>query len=95
MNGVHTINNALIVLMALLYGELDLDRSCALAVMGGLDTDCNGATVGSIVGIINDSSRLAEKLHDTIKPNFIGETEVTMTDLAARTLAVWKRVNVR
>ncbi len=95
MSGVHTVNNALIVLMALLYGELDLDRSCALAVMAGLDTDCNGATVGSIVGIINDSSRLAEKLHDTIKPNFIGETEVTMTALAARTLAVWKRVNGR
>lgn len=93
MSGVHTVNNALIVLMALLYGDLDLDRSCALAVMAGLDTDCNGATVGSIVGIIDDESQLAEKLHDTIKPNFIGETEITMTDLAKRTLAVWKRVN--
>lgn len=95
MNRVHTVNNAMIVLMALLYGNLDLDRSCALAVMGGMDTDCNGATVGSIVGIINSSSRLAERLNDTIKPNFIGETEVTMTALAERTLAVWKRVNAR
>ncbi len=49
---VHTINNALLCVMGLLHGEGDLRRSVAIAVMAGLDTDCNGATVGSVMGAL-------------------------------------------
>ena len=95
LSGVHSINNLLIVLMALFYGDSTIDRNTALAVMGGLDTDCNGATAGSITGILNGRSQLAERLNDTVEPQFIGEGVCRMRDLAARTLAVWKRISTR
>lgn len=47
----HTIPNAAIVVLALLHGKGDFGYSICRAVEVGYDTDCNGATVGSIVGI--------------------------------------------
>lgn len=96
MSGVHTINNAAICIAALIFGEMDTVRSPTIAVMAGKDTDCNGASVGSIVGAISGRSRfdaaLAAPLHDTIRPNIIGFSEITMTELATRTATQWHRV---
>jgi ADP-ribosylglycohydrolase len=96
MSPVHTVNNALIVLMALYYGETAPERSICTSVMGALDTDCNGATAGSVVGIINGRrglpSHLADKLNDTVKPRVFGFEETTMSELAERTLEVVSRV---
>lgn len=65
-------------------------------MQGGWDTDCNGATCGSIVGTATGSgapkSNLVAPLNDTIKPKVIGFQEVSMTELAERTLKVHKRV---
>ncbi|HEY6600070.1 MAG TPA: ADP-ribosylglycohydrolase family protein [Pseudomonadales bacterium] len=51
MSPVHTLNNLALVVWAL-YSHLD-DFGCAIgdAVAAGLDTDCNGATVGGLWGI--------------------------------------------
>jgi len=96
MNWVHTINNALICVMSLCYGHLDTTETPAIAVMAGLDTDCNGATVGSIAGAAAGQRafgmNLAGRLHDTIKPNIVGFTEITMRELAERTMTQWKAV---
>ena len=56
----HTISNALIVVVALLYGELDYSKSICMAVQACFDTDCNGATVGSIVGMIKGIKGVGE-----------------------------------
>jgi hypothetical protein len=64
--------------------------------MAALDTDCNGATVGSIVGACRGrkayGGSLAGPLNDTIKPLFFGFQEITMAELAQRTLKVHKDI---
>jgi hypothetical protein len=66
-HGVHTINNAALVLMGLLYGMREdaagafYEKAIALAVHGGWDTDCNGATAGSVAGALVGAKALPEK----------------------------------
>jgi ADP-ribosylglycohydrolase len=97
MSGVHTINNAAICVAAMVFGAMDTMRTPAVAVMAGKDTDCNGASVGSIVGAVSGRTgfdpTLAAQLHDTIRPNIIGFSEITMTELAQRTATQWHRID--
>ena len=97
MNPVHTINNAAFCVLALFYGKMDTLQSTVISVMCGCDTDCNGATVGSIVGAAAGRQKFNEgfaaPLHDTIKPSMIGFEECSMVDLAKRTLVVWKTID--
>jgi len=46
----HSLTNAAIVLIGLLKGERDFTKTLGIAVMCGMDTDCTGATAGSIMG---------------------------------------------
>jgi len=57
----HAISNTLIVVTALLYGEKDYGKSICLAVGCGFDTDCNGATVGSVVGMMAGASGISKE----------------------------------
>jgi len=95
-HGVHTINNAVMVLLSLLYGEMDLGKTICIAVMGGLDTDCNGATAGSIIGAMLGAKRLPERwtapLHDRLLSIVAGYHDNRISDLAQRTLAVAQKV---
>ena len=56
----HTISNAMIVAAALLYGECDFGKSICIAVGMAFDTDCNGATVGSVLGMRGGIDRIDE-----------------------------------
>jgi len=49
---VHTINNAALVVMGLMFGQRDYETSIVVAVRGGWDTDCTGATAGSVCGMM-------------------------------------------
>ena len=95
-HGVHTINNAALVLMGLLHSEGDFARACGIAVMGGLDTDCNGATAGSIMGAVLGAAALppewVEPLNDRIESFVLGFNDSKISDLAARTQAVAERI---
>lgn len=99
MHVVHTINNALICVLSLAYGRMDPHASITTSVMAALDTDCNGASVGSIVGAAAGRARfqspLVAPLNDTIKPNITGFQQVTMRELAERTFVQWQRVGGR
>lgn len=91
---VHTINNAAIVCLALLYGEGDLEKTITIATMMGLDTDCNAATAGSIIGILKGANALPDKwikpLHDQIESFLAGEGTQHISKLALRTITILK-----
>ncbi len=99
LSGVHTVNNALVVIGAMIYGDEDFHKSVCLSVEGGWDTDCNGATCGSILGASKGHSKLNSSLvlplNDTIKPSVIGFQEITMTELARRMQEVQKTISAR
>jgi ADP-ribosylglycohydrolase len=91
-HGVHTINNAAIVLMGLLHSGGDYEKAITIAVMGGWDTDCNGATAGSVMGTMLGAHALPEKwiepLNDRISSIVLGYTDCRISELAHRTRAV-------
>jgi hypothetical protein len=93
---VHTLSNAEIVAMGLLWGGLDLGRSISIAVQACFDTDCNGATVGSIVGMMLGAKNLPgewiEPLHDTLETGVAGYHRVSLSALADETLELRKGV---
>ena len=60
-SGVHTINNAALVVMGLIFGSNDYENGIVVTVRGGWDTDCNGATVGSILGAKFGADSLPDK----------------------------------
>ncbi len=86
---VHTINNAALVLMGLLHSQGDFGRAICIAVMGGWDTDCNGATAGSVMGALLGAEQLAERwvapLNDTLHSALDGYNINSIRDLAAQT----------
>ena len=94
-HSVHTINNAAVVVMGLLYGGGDYEKSITISVMGGWDTDCNGATTGSILGVILGAEALPDKwikpLNDRVKSFVVGYNDSRISDLAKRTLNMAKK----
>ena len=64
-------------------------KTITYAVMGGWDTDCNGATVGSILGVLHGAHALPEKwikpLNNKIRTSLHGFDRSTFSDLAERT----------
>lgn len=85
----HTISNAQIVAIALLWGEMDLEKTLSIAVIPGFDTDCNGATAGSILGVMLGAKALPEKwtapLNDTLASGVDGFGRVSIHEMARRT----------
>lgn len=94
-NPVHTINNALIVVAGLIYGQKDFSKTISIAVMGGWDTDCNGATAGSILGTLLGGKALPKKwtdpINNTLYTGVQGYSKVKISDLATKTLELIKR----
>jgi hypothetical protein len=96
LSPVHTVNNAIVVIGSMYYGQMNFHQTICTSVMAGWDTDCNGATCGSIVGAAIGAeaaeSSLIGPLNDTIKPLVFGFSDVTMAKLAERTLVVHRKV---
>ncbi|MBN1417720.1 MAG: ADP-ribosylglycohydrolase family protein [Planctomycetes bacterium] len=90
--GCHTITNAAIVVLALVAGEGDFGRTIATAVMCGFDTDCNGATAGSILGAILGADALPdpwiEPLADRVTSVLSEIPSARISELAERSAAI-------
>ena len=93
---VHTINNAEVVTAALLWGEGDFSRTIGLAVEAGLDTDCTGATAGSVFGALHGTMSLPKHwttpLEDTMHSAIFGFDGSSISALAGRTVALASRL---
>jgi ADP-ribosylglycohydrolase len=86
----HTIPNAMIVAATLLYGGGDYSKSICMAVQAAFDTDCNAATVGSILGMAYGSGIIDEywrkPIGGTIHTSIFGVGTVKITDRVKMTL---------
>ncbi len=92
-----TINNACCVAAALLYGFGDgaddpatiYERTITTAVQLAYDTDCNGATAGSVIGVMLGATALPMKwmspLNDSLRSCVVGFGAVSIAAMAART----------
>ncbi|MER6471692.1 ADP-ribosylglycohydrolase family protein [Streptomyces collinus] len=87
---IHTVPNAAVLTAGLLYGDGDFTRTIALTVRGGLDTDSNGATAGSVAGVLTGAAAIpaqwSEPLRDTVRSAVFGFDGVRISALAERTL---------
>lgn len=92
----HTINNTIWCLLALLYGKKDLTRTLGIAATCGMDTDCNCASVGAVMGVILGGSALPRKwtdpLEDTLYTTISQFHKLQISDLAHRTAQIAERV---
>jgi hypothetical protein len=94
----HAIPNAAIVLLGLYKGGGDFSKTLGITVMAGLDTDCTGATVGSILGCALGTAgipgRWTQPFGDTIHTDLMGMRELRISQVAARLFDIAKG-NVR
>lgn len=85
----HTISNAMLVVIGILFGGGDLAKSICPIVQAGFDTDCNGATVGSIIGMMLGAGGIPEKwtapFCDTLRTGVADYNLVKISELARET----------
>jgi len=93
---MHTINNAALVVMGLMAGQGNYETSIVVAVRGGWDTDCNGATAGSVCGMMLGADALPGKwvgvLNDRLISAVRGYSECKVSELAKRSYEIAKKV---
>jgi len=92
----HTISNAQIVAAALLWGEMDFTRTICGAVEAGFDTDCNGATAGSVLGVMLGGGgaigyEWTDPLADTLRTDVAGYQDLRISQLAGKTVELIER----
>ncbi|MFD7233441.1 ADP-ribosylglycohydrolase family protein [Streptomyces sp. NPDC059881] len=86
---IHTVPNAGVITAGLLYGAGDFTSTIALTVRGGLDTDSNGATAGSVAGVLCGASGIPPQwtrpLEDRVRSAVFGFDGARIGELANRT----------
>jgi ADP-ribosylglycohydrolase len=92
----HAISNAQIVAMGLLYGEGDYEKAITRTALACFDTDCNSATVGSIMGMMLGAKALPEKwtgvMNDTIHTDLPGYQTTRISKLAEEMFQIYQRL---
>ncbi|WP_219833907.1 ADP-ribosylglycohydrolase family protein [Paenibacillus sp. R14(2021)] len=93
---VHTNNNAALCAAALIYSGGDYEKGITTAVLGGWDTDCNGATVGSILGAMLGGSALPASwiapLNNKLYAEVHGFHPIAITECARRSYNVFRKL---
>lgn len=88
MHPVHTINNMVAIVFALMLGGNDYTKCISECVAIGLDNDCTGATVGSIagacLGIENIPAHWYDKFNNTVATYLTGYETLALDDVINR-----------
>lgn len=86
---VHTLNNAALVAIALLWGRTFIEAT-GISISGGRDTDSTTATVGSVFGALHGDIAIPADLvgttHVHVRSAVRDFDRVTLAELAQRTL---------
>jgi ADP-ribosylglycohydrolase len=86
---VHTFPAICAVVIGLLFGEGDFERSTCITAMCGLDTDCSAGQTAAIMGVIAGASAIPGKWKDPIGDEFetfvIGYERLKTSEVADRT----------
>ncbi len=90
---VHAVPNAALLAAALTHADGDFTGSICRAVSGGWDTDSNGATAGSLAGLLAGSpealpARWTAPLRNRLATSVGGLDGIGFDALAARTAAL-------
>lgn len=92
---VHTINNAALIAIGLLWG-VDFVSAVGMTISGGRDTDSNAATVGGVFGAIHGAGGIPAELigttHVRVRSAVRDFDRVTIDELTERTLAVTEKL---
>lgn len=88
---VHTVNNAALIAIGLLWGRTFID-AVGITIAAGRDTDSNGATVGSVYGALHGPESVPADMvgttHIHVRSAVRDFDRVTIDELARRTLAL-------
>jgi len=88
---VHTVNNAALIAIGLLWGRTFVE-AVGISIAGGRDTDSTAATVGSVYGALHGDSVLPAELvgttHVHVRSAVRDFDRITINELTQRTLAI-------
>jgi len=88
MSPVHTNNNACLTIFGLFLGKGCFTETIANVIAMGLDNDCTGATVGSIIGAIVGEKGIAlhwtKAFNDKVRTYLNGMPEFSIQDVVER-----------
>lgn len=92
---IHSLNNDSLLTAALLWSKGDFEKGITSAVVGALDTDCNGASVGCILGVMNGAHGIPAKwtdpVADSIHTEMVGITFIKVSECAQKALSAIKK----
>lgn len=94
LSPVHTNNNLALVIWALFSHLDDFSAAIGEVVMAGLDTDCNGATVGALWGLQGEAipEHWLAPWENRVGLSLAGYDELTLDELVQRTVALVDRL---
>lgn len=91
----HTINNACVCVASILHSPNNFTKAIGTAVLFGLDTDCNGATVGSIMGAFLGETAIADHwkvpLNNTLYSMLATAHPIAISTIAQRYFELYQK----
>ncbi len=76
----NSVQNLGFVVLALLYGNGDMEETVNLALFCGADTDCTCASAASVLGIVRGYGAMPQDLKDMVADSFVMGVVVERTD---------------